>query len=357
MIPLEPKHLDAFERLLQQSESRRISGPALWAYFAQAFPGRPQGAEERRWFLSALEELASRKVIRLPSIKGNRWDTAFAPAVPSSVDLVVATSQPSARAWRSFPWHQRLAWVASLSQLASDQERFLLKIHEGLVNGTFSRKAPLKYRSLQLTGSEKKLALMLRSGLFGDGRLSLDLIGCFQEVPPLAWASVSDAPAAIIFENAGPFSVAREVLSQMKDSPYGIVAYGGGNGVLAALPHLQLIARPITTLHYVGDLDLAGLEIALGAQDVARRSGLPALTAAPGAHLKMLHAAKTLGGQSGWKISSSGAHREGRLEAALQFLPSEARELARAVIASRNRVPEEVLGPDELLDLFQSRGS
>lgn len=351
MIPFEPKHLDVFERLIRQSKRRRIEGPTLWSLFAQAFPGRPQGAEERRWFLSALEELESRKIIRLPAPKGNRWDTAFAPPVPSSVDLAVTADQPSARAWRTFPWHQRLTWVTRLSQLAADQERFLLKIHEGLVNGSFTRKAPLKYRSLQLTGDEKKLSLMLRNGLFGEDRLSLDLIGCFQEIPPLAWASVSDSSATIIFENAGPFSVSLEVLGQMKTPPYGIVAYGGGNSVLAALPHLRLIGRPISKLHYVGDLDLAGLEIALSAQEVAYRVGLPALVAAPGAHMKMLSSAKALGNAGGWKASAPGPIPD-RLDRALQFLPVHVREYARSVIASKNRVPEEVLGPDELHELF-----
>lgn len=353
MISFDPKHLAAFERLIRQSKRRRIDGPTLWSLFAQAFPGRPQGAEERRWFLSALEDLASRKIIRLPSPKGDRWDKTFAPSVPSSVDLTVAANQSTVRTWRTFPWHQHLAWVTRLPQLAEDQERFLAKVHEGLVNGSFARKAPLKYRSLQLTGDEKRLSLMLRGGLFGADRLSLDLIGCFQEVPPIAWASVSDSPAAIIFENAGPFSIAREILSQMKVSPYGIVAYGGGNGVLATLPHLRLIGRPISKLHYVGDLDLAGLEIALSAQEVARRVGLPTLEAAPDAHMTMLLAAKALGRSGGWKAAAV-SHKPLRLDRALQFLPFQVRELVRSVIASKNRVPEEVLGPDELLGFFSS---
>lgn len=90
MIPFEPKHLDAFEGLVRQSKRRRIDGPTLWSLFAQAFPGRPQGAEERRWFLAALQEIEARGVIRLPSKNGDRWDRAFAPAIPNSVDLGVA---------------------------------------------------------------------------------------------------------------------------------------------------------------------------------------------------------------------------------------------------------------------------
>lgn len=352
MIQFEPKNLESFERLVRSSKRRRIDSRALWGFFAEAFPGRPQGAEERRWFLSALQQLEGRGVVRLPSMKGDRWDTALTPAVPASVDLAITVAPAASRNWRTFPWHSALVWIAGLPQLPLDHERFLLRVHEGLVNGWFTRRAPLKYRSLQLTGDEKRLSLMLRSGLFGAGRLSLELIGCFQEIPPLAWAAVSDSPTAIIFENAGPFSVAREVLSQLAASPYGIVAYGGGNGILAALPHLRLIGRPVSTLHYVGDLDLPGLEIANAARAVAERAGLPRLEPAPGAHLKMLSTAKVLGGAPGWKSGASRLKSD-RLDTALQFLPFEARAEARAVIESRNRVPEEVLGPDEMLELFR----
>ncbi len=357
MITFEPKHLDSFERLVSRSKRRRIDGKSLWSLFAEAFPGRPQGAEERRWFLAALLELEVRRVIRLPSKKGGRWDTTFTPAVPASVDLAGEPETVSLRAWRAFPWHNNLSWIGGLPQLALEHERFLLKVHEGLVNGWFLRKAPLKYRSLQLTGDEKRLGRMLRSVLFAEGRLSLETIGCFQEVTPLAWAAVSDSPNAIIFENAGPFSVAREVLSRMKTPPYGMVAYGGGNGVLASLPHLLLIGRPVAGLHYVGDLDLTGLEIASAAQLLAQRCGLPSLEAAPGAHLKMLATAKLLGGLGGWKSSTSSKYRPDRLAAALRFLPADARDLACAVLASRNRVPEEVLGPDEMLELFSTRAA
>lgn len=354
-MPLEAKHLDAFERLLRQSKRRRIDDRVLWSMFAEAFPGRPQGAEERRWFLEALRALEARRVVRLPSESGSRWNTTFMPAVPTSVDLAVAMEPPAARAWRNFPWHPALSWVATLVQLPAEHERFLLRVHEGLVNGWFLRKAPLKYRSLQLTGDEKRLGLLAKSVLFGEGRLTLDLIGCLEEMPPLAWASVSDSPGVIVFENAGPFSVARDVLAQMTASPYGIIAYGGGSGLLASLPHLCSIGRPVAQIHYVGDLDLAGLEIALAAREVARRHGLPEVTPAPGAHLKMLASANTLGASNGWKTASTSRYRLDRLNAALQFLPEDARTLARPVITARNRVPEEVLGPDELLDLFRSQ--
>ena len=323
--------------------------------FAEAFPGRPQGAEERRWFLEALRALEARRVVRLPAETGARWNTTFAPAVPTSVDLAVAGEPSSARAWKAFPWHPTLSWIANLIHLPIEHERFLLKVHEGLVNGWFSRSAPLKYRSIQLTGDEKRLGLLAKSALFGEGRLTLDLIGCLQEIPPLAWASVSDNQAAIIFENAGPFSVARDVLGQMATSPYGIIAYGGGNGLLTSLPHLRSIGRPVGIIHYVGDLDLAGLEIALAARDVARRHGLPEILPAPGAHLKMLASARALGASNGWKTASMNRHRPERLDTALKFLPEDARLLARPIITARNRVPEEVLGPDELLDLFQSQ--
>jgi hypothetical protein len=53
----------------------------------------------------------------------------------------------------------------------------------------------------------------------------------------------------VIFENVGPFAVARRVLSELKARPY---ACGGGRSVLAALGHIE---RRVESIHYVGELD------------------------------------------------------------------------------------------------------
>lgn len=352
MIELDSERVAEFGRLLSASPRRRIDQRTLWSAFATAFPGRPQGTEERRWLAAALERLAGQGIVRLPASGGTRWDKSFGTPVPLSVDLPASSAPAPARGWRSFPWHPSLAWVSSLRHLPADQERFLLKVHEGLVNDWFREPAPLKYRSLQLTGSEKRLALLLRSPLFAEGRLSLKLLGSYSELLPLAWASVSDVPRAIVFENAGPFFVARAVLTKLKNPPYGVVAYGGGKSLLASLPHIATIGRQLEAIHYVGDLDSPGLEIAAAAQKIAQTSGLPPFSAAPMVHERMLHAAARLGMPNGWPASGPAAGL-GKPAALLSFLPESLNATVAGILRASRRVPEEVLGPNELTSLWQ----
>jgi len=234
-----------------------------------------------------------------------------------------------------------------------DHEKFLLKVHEGLVNDWFREQAPLKYRSLQLTGSEKRLAALLRTPLFGEGKLSLDLLGSYSELLPLAWASVSDVPKAIVFENAGPFFVARAVLAKIDKPPYGVVAYGGGNSLLASLPHIATIGRSLAEIHYVGDLDTHGLEIATAARKIAETNRLPPLTAAPLIHQRMLDAAARLGMPGGWPSSRTPGDT-GKLGELNSFLPDDVRDAVTEILRTGRRIPEEVLGPAELTSLWRN---
>jgi hypothetical protein len=105
---------------------------------------------------------------------------------------------------------------------------------------------PFKYRSLQLTGQEKKLYSLSCTKLFGLNRLTR-----------ISWAVPQKSSLwpgkryrtsrhwLSLNENAGPFAVARTVLAKMADPPYGIVGYGGGTRFERSVPHLQTIGRPI----------------------------------------------------------------------------------------------------------------
>lgn len=267
--------------------------------------------------------------------------------MPIAVDR---SDQRDARArgdeWRRFPWHPELAWVADLPRLSADAEGFLRRVHDGLVHSLFTRPAPLKYRSLQLTGDEKRLGALTRTTMFGPGRLSLALLGCLSARGPLAWASVGDADAALVVENTGSFNVAVTVLRSLSRPLYGIVVYGGGAGVEHTLPGITEIGRPVTKLMYLGDLDRPGLRIARAAARVASETGLPILEPAHGLHECMLQTAARLGHPNGWPTRS---HRRRADETELvSWLPAGVQSRVRAMLTANRRIPEEVLGPEEL---------
>src|SRR5690606_30660442 len=126
--------------------------------------------------------------------------------------------------WRRFAWHPKLQWVLHLPSLSAEQEALLRRVHEGLVSGAFTTDAPLRYRSLELTGDEKKLIRMANSKtLFGPGRLTRELLGCMREPTPFAWVSVGQGTRALAIENVGPFHASLQALRRMKQPPFGLV--------------------------------------------------------------------------------------------------------------------------------------
>lgn len=347
---LEAAALDRFRAALLRSPRARLERDQLWAAFARAFPVRPQGAEERQWFRAALDQAVADGTLRLPAQRGRGWDRSQTPAIPLKATLRREGATRRDDSWRTYPWHADLAWVADRRMLTAEQVGFLRRVHDGLRDGTFRQPAPLKYRSLQLTGDEKRLGSLTKTKLFGPGRLSLERLGCLPDRVPLAWASVGEDSSALVVENAGLFNVAVSVLRELSHPPYGIVVYGAGTGVEQSLPGLRDVGRPVTSVMYVGDLDRAGLRIAQAAAQASRKAGLPSLEPAPGLHKAMLDSAAHLDYPSGWPTQA----RRSRTDDAhlVSWLPTDVRIRVRELLGGGRRVPEEVLGPEELLQAW-----
>jgi len=345
-LELDQRRLDEFERSLLSGTTVRVSAKELWGALAQVFPHRTPGPAERRLLLEVLKSIAARGSIRLPPAHGKRWDRLMSPAVPTSVDVVRGQSASSPFPWRTFPWHQHLHWVVQCRSLSAQQVEFLRRVHEGFVNGTFREPAPLKYRSLQLTGDEKMLASLATTSLFGPSHLTLEMLACLPDALPLAWEAIGDGGRMVVFENAGPFAVARRVLSELKTRPYDLIAYGGGRSVLAALGHIKTIERSVESIHYVGDLDHAGLDIGWSARRCSKNLGLPTIAPASELHRQMLSAAESFGHSQGWPAQErfSDANRSKILD----VLSPEVRDRVGDILRAGRRIPEEVLGPDEL---------
>jgi hypothetical protein len=343
-VHLDPERLRTFADLLRAHRGKRIQEVALWDAFNRAFPHRPQGREEQEWMHSALTTLTAEGLLQLPAPGSPYWRRGSEPRLPLTVTRIDA---PVVRdeTWRRDPWHPRLAWVPTLTRLTTEQVAFLRRVHQGLVDGWFETPAPLRYRSLQLTYDDKRLEDYMKSPvLFGAGRLSPDLLAFYTPVLPLAWERVGPGGHVLAFENKEPFYVARSVLAGMSRPPFGMVAYGGGNEFPHSVTHLATIDCRIESLNYVGDLDGAGLAIAIRARARALGAGLPELRAAPGFHRMMLNAAARFGRPDGWPPRRASV----AFDRAATHLPPEVREDVLGLIANERRISEEVLGPIEM---------
>lgn len=347
----EESSLNRFKQALVSIQRCRLDSQSLWHAFALAYPNCPDG-ERRYRLLHILEELDREGVIRLPSQSGRGWDSSLTPMIPRFVTRNRPPHKSPERWWSTFAWHPRLAWVARLTTLSTRQARFLRKVHEGLINGWFEPRAPLKYRSLQLCGDEKALHALEQGGLFGEGRLSLQILGCEAERPPMAWRTISKGGRILILENAGGFWTAYSVLSLLEKSPYDVVAWGNGNQVASSIGSLLDLGRPVESIDYVGDLDRDGLQIALRARETSTALGLPTVLPAKGIHEAMLSSAAAMGCSEGWPHRQRRRAREMEIPGLL-FLPEELRPKVSRIIAQGNRIPEEVLGPSELRALWK----
>lgn len=350
-VQLNEEHIERFATRLKQSPRRRIDNDFLWRSFHAAFPNRP-AAMERIWFLAALELLERRGVIVLPSSRGGRWDRALTPHVPMSVDLPPAEVPHREETWRKYPWHADLRWVRELHTLTQEEQSFLLRVHAGLVAGSFREIAPIKYRSLQLTGHEKRLGALVLQRLFTPGRLTLEHLGTEPDHPPMAIADITSAGRTgrlLIVENAGTFQTVRRVLKTATTAPYDAIAFGDGTRVLASIR--DLIERPPVNIAYVGDIDSAGLFILKALDQAARESKLPPVVPATGIHVAMLEAAAAFGRLDGWPNDAK-SMRTHTPEDLSDVLPPEARARVASLLRANRRIPEEVLGPAELRALW-----
>jgi len=340
--------LQRFQEGLRRGERRIVRDTEVWSAFTAAYSDLPSGPERRLWLLTALEELAERGEIQLPVRHGKQWDHSSEIVLPTAVSLVNTVADGSGRIeWRQFPWHPQLQWVLQLRTLAAIQVSFLMRVNEGLVEGWFAQPECFKYRSLQLTGDEKRLETLRKGTLFGHGRLTLELLGCESEALPLATELLSSLPTMLVFENAAPFMLARTLVAGSVHPRFGRLAYGAGKQVLKAVDYFSMIHPPITEILYIGDLDAEGVKIAA---DLQRLSKTVVVKPALEFHDAMLKSAAELGSPNGWLVKDEQPLT--LAEAHMSFLAWDIRPAVTALIEAGRRVPEEVLSRSAILRLL-----
>lgn len=343
---LAPKLLCKFLNRMRSGKRLRIPLADLWKSYHAVYGDHATGVDARAELATVLRTLEADGSCRLPSSGGKCWDRASQVALPHWITLFEIGEERESD-WRQYPWRPELAWAAQLTSLPQDHIAFLRAVQRGLVEDWFRVRAPLKYRSLQLTGDEKRLEAYLDSQLFAEGRLSLEVLNCDGPWLPLAWERVGDNSRMIILENAGSFLVTRRVLRTLPKPPFGMVAYGGGFQILRTIPYLAQMS-PIEVIHYVGDLDAEGVSIGASFAQHVAEAKLTSVVPATDVHLAMLSAAAQLGKPTGWP-----ARGKNRTMDAASWLESEITNRVREMIECGNRIPEEVLNDGHFVTLWR----
>ena len=270
--------------------------------------------------------------VQIPLDAEPRWREAFGFAPPSDAE---------ARQIHEFPWEPELAFLRDARpNLPLDDLR---RLNDYIQSHRDTRTiVPIKERSLQIFGDEKRLDALLPSILFQPDRLDLAKhLRCEVVGVPLAWKRGPVEAAArpvIVLENAATWhSYCRW---NAERSLFSAVVYGDGNRFLDSVRYLAglfvELGGPRRVL-YFGDLDPAGLLIPQEASRRAQALGLPQIEPDLWSYQRLL---AIPAGATPLESKLDHPSETDSLCGWLQHLASS----ARGILAARRRIPQEHLG-------------
>ncbi|MFF3567940.1 Wadjet anti-phage system protein JetD domain-containing protein [Nocardia jiangxiensis] len=322
---------------LSAATERRLEQTAILAAFGRACPGTA-GTTQGRLVLSALlDELADHGLLDLPRGRDG-WDDAQ-PRLPRWLRLP-APPKPTTgvpRATGPVVWRSELAWAAT-DALTTAQIEALKTINRWLrdTDGDDERRTvvPMRERSLELFGNEKRLDSLTATTLFAPGRLTLATLFAERIPPPLAYERVGSGGIVLVIENSDTFETIRRHLDG-DCGQVGYVAFGGGHAFEASAARIASLDG-VTDIAYYGDLDNEGLTIPQRANSSAVALGLPPIRPARGLYRLLLQ--HGLPCQAHRPITALEAERR------VSWLPEDVRYKASDILLSGHRLSQETTG-------------
>ncbi|GIF09860.1 Wadjet anti-phage system protein JetD domain-containing protein [Actinoplanes siamensis] len=280
--PLSPRAA----RLAAELEAwgrRTITLAEIWPLFARADPASATRPTRRADLAATIAALATAGVVTA----SRNLDRTAEPPLPARLTMPQPTAtMPAAALALAVPWRPDLAWAAT-ARLTVGQVGVLQVVNTWLRDrGKDQDVVPLRERSLELFGYEKRLDTLLNTALFGPGRLTLTMLRTFRSRPPLPVRRIGDGPILLVVENADTFDSLRRTLAATS-SGVGHIAWGAGAAFEASvlstaeLPHVRDVA-------YFGDLDTDGLRIPASAALSATAENLPTVRPAHGLYRLLL---------------------------------------------------------------------
>ena len=274
--PARPSEITSLADALRTHGAVRVPLSVIWRLWADSAPRLIGAVTQATELESALRQLSDRELIELPSAA---WDTSTTPPLPRSVTVPANRGPKRARGWTTFPWRRELGWAASLSSLSEALFHDLVAINDWLARNSEPPPAlPMRYRSAEIFGDEKRLEALTRTGVFATGRLSLELLHAVRRPAPLPAAIVGEGPDLLVMENSDTYWAAIDILKGLTRQPIGAVAWGSGQTFPAQISTLAVDVAGRGPLRgrcwYWGDLDPAGLRIAAAAHAEARIAGI-----------------------------------------------------------------------------------
>ena len=331
-------------QLLRTSRTKRIALDSLRRYYRDAHPELQGAPESDRMLLETICTLANDGVVVLPA--PGSWERFGNPPMPKWISL--AASLRAARPdWAAIPWVPELGFWVELKprQLAVARaiNEFLLRRRGALVP------VPLKERSAEIFGDEKRLDSMATGDSLFGGRLSLETIGAFHVATPLPYRGAS-APGRpiLIVENHHSYWSFGEWNS--KERRYAAIVYGSGHEFAKSGTAIDEVIRETgaSEAEYFGDLDVNGLGIPADFSARRKTSGSLGVRPAERFYAWLLANGKPQAVEGPAKRLSQGS---------IDWIPSALRARTVTLIDGRCRIAQECLGYESLLMDFSEKGN
>lgn len=259
--------VDEYLSSLRKTAKKRIAFDALLELFLERFPHLLEDPDRTTHLFSMLEQLDADGHLQQPSVNSkSAWFLSCNSGCPKWVTLTSdegAASDSLRRLASETMWVKELHFAPELRlgkhiELALTINEFLKQRKGNMMM------VPLRERSLQIFGDEKRLdSLVKKSSLF-SGRMPLSDIGAFEVEPPLSITKYGGSGQAIlVVENYHSFwSLCRWNEQSLE---YRAIVYGAGNSILKSKHLLKnlIMDLEVPTIEYLGDLDEAGFRIAI----------------------------------------------------------------------------------------------
>lgn len=256
-----------FVERLTASPKKRIALGQLRQLYFECHPEVQNHPERSGRLLQALQSLAGDGVLTLPA--PDSWEHVGHPVLPKWVTLVRESSPAPARDFARVPWVPELGFW---TELTPSQLEAAVVINEYLLrhrNSLFP--VPIKERSLEIFGDEKRLDSMRKASRLFSGRLPLEVLGAFVVPPPLPYrqAAACGKPVLVVENHNSYWSFGEWNQSARR---YAAVIYGAGEAFRSSGAALAEVLRDVdgTGAVYLGDLDPKGVSIPLDFNRAAR---------------------------------------------------------------------------------------
>lgn len=249
-----------FAERLCAAPKKRIALAQLRQLYFELHPEVQNHPERSAMLLKALRSLADDGVVTLPG--ADSWERVGQPVLPKWVTVVRKPNPAPLRDFARVPWVPELGFWTELkpSQLeaAFVINQYLLQHRNSLFP------VPIKERSLEIFGDEKRLDAMRSSNTLFSGRLSLEALGAFVVPLPLPYrpAAASGKPVLVVENHNSYWSFGEWNQSTRL---YAAVVYGAGEAFRSSGAALGEVLREVggTGAVYLGDLDPKGVSIPL----------------------------------------------------------------------------------------------